>query len=834
MRPRLARRPDRSHFRLSRLEVLEDRRLLAVAVHEFPIPGAITGPVDIASGPDGNLWFTDWKVGKIGMINPTTHAVNEFPIPTANSVPEGITAGPDGNLWFAESDILGQVGRIGMINPTTHAIAEFPVPTLGGFPEFITSGPDGNLWFSELFANNIGMIDPTTHAIKEFPVKTAGSDPEGITAGSDGNLWFTERQGNIGMINPTSHVVTEFHVTQNGLGLPGGITAGPDGNIWFTGGGAIGNTIGMINPTTHAVSEFPAVGGNDSLTGITSGPDGNLWFTIINNNGDRIGMINPTTHAVNSFPIPTIGALGRGITTGPDANIWFTEGVGKIGQAVLNAPPPVNADLALSGNAPGSVTLGANVTYTLTIANAGPSGATGVTLTDTLSAGVTFVSATGGVTPVNGVLTFNLGSLAAGAPSVSKTIIVKSTATGVLKNTASLSANEVDSTPADNAITQNTTVKAAVVASDLALSGSAPGSVTVGDNLTYTLTIVNAGPSGATGVTLTDTLPAGVTFVSATGGVTPVNGVLTFNIGSLAAGAPGVTKTIVVRPTATGTLENSASVNANESDSTPGDNALTRNTTVNAAVVAADLALSGTAPSSVTLGKNVTYTLTVANGGPAGATGVKLIDTLPAGVTFVSATGGITPVNGVLMFNLGNLAANAPAVTKTIVVRTTATGALENSASVSANETDSTMNDNALTQNTTVRSPVTEGDGPIVVKLERFGIHFQPTVIVLTFNEPLDAAHAQDTRSYRIIGPCGQTIEIDSAVYDPARNTVTLRPHRHLNIHQRFHLTVVGTGPHGLTDTSGCLLDGARTGRPGSNYRAILDLSVITWPDDDR
>ena len=114
---------------------------------------------------------------------------------------------------------------------------------------------------------------------------------------------------------------------------------------------------------------------------------------------------------------------------------------------------------------------------------------------------------------------------------------------------------------------------------DLALSGAAPSSVTVGNNVTDTLTVTNNGTAAGTGVTLTDTLPSGVTFVSATGGVTPVDGVLTFALGSLAAGA-GTTVTIVVKPTAAGTLTNRATVSMNQLDPTPADNSLSQMTTV--------------------------------------------------------------------------------------------------------------------------------------------------------------------------------------------------------------------------------------------------------------
>src|SRR5260370_11230068 len=64
------------------------------------------GPESIATGPDGNLWFTEFWANRIGRMTPSG-ALPEFPIPTPQSAPRGIVAGPDGNVWFVESASLG-------------------------------------------------------------------------------------------------------------------------------------------------------------------------------------------------------------------------------------------------------------------------------------------------------------------------------------------------------------------------------------------------------------------------------------------------------------------------------------------------------------------------------------------------------------------------------------------------------------------------------------------------------------------------------------------------------------------------------------------------------
>jgi uncharacterized repeat protein (TIGR01451 family) len=115
------------------------------------------------------------------------------------------------------------------------------------------------------------------------------------------------------------------------------------------------------------------------------------------------------------------------------------------------------------------------------------------------------------------------------------------------------------------------------------LSSSPPaGPVGLGINLTYTADVLNQGPKDATGVIFTDTLPNNVNFVSATttqGSCVQSHGIVSCNIGSLAS-AFDATASIIVTPTATGTIANSMNVTANETDLVPANNTATQTNTV--------------------------------------------------------------------------------------------------------------------------------------------------------------------------------------------------------------------------------------------------------------
>src|SRR5262249_770545 len=129
---------------------------------------------------------------------------------------------------------------------------------------------------------------------------------------------------------------------------------------------------------------------------------------------------------------------------------------------------------------------------------------------------------------------------------------------GSAVNTANITGTTSDPNPDDN--TASATVSVLPPSADLVLSMSGvPNPVVTGNSLTYSLMISNAGPATAIGVSLTNTLPPGVAFVSASpAGYTVSGRVVSFpNLGTVGAGAT-VSATVVARPTASGTITNTA------------------------------------------------------------------------------------------------------------------------------------------------------------------------------------------------------------------------------------------------------------------------------------
>ena len=330
-----------------------------------------------------------------------------------------------------------------------------------------------------------------------------------------------------------------------------------------------------------------------------------------------------------------------------------------------------------------TVVPGELLTYTLTIANAGNQGATGVAIADALPDHTVFVDASDSgneLTPGSGIVAWPELALAT-VDSVTRTLtiqVVSPVSSGVeaIANIATVTddrANGPDLDASDNTYTHTTALEAAP---DLVIGKVADAVVAVaGGTVTYTITIWNVGNQGATGVSVTDVLPDHTSFVSASGGGTEIapGGIVTWPTFSLD-GEQTVTHSLTIQvddpvPSGVDFLTNTCGVaddGTNGPDLRPDDNAFVVTTTLDAApdlVVTKSTEVTTTVPGDV-----VTYTIVISNVGNQGTREVTLTDILPDHTTFHAASdGGGESEPGTVTWPASDLAAGEY-VTRTLAI----------------------------------------------------------------------------------------------------------------------------------------------------------------------
>jgi len=421
-----------------------------------------------------------------------------------------------------------------------------------------------------------------------------------------------------------------------------------------------------------------------------------------------VGTLGPTGQA--TITIET--RIGTNVTPGTATNTaTVSTATPDPNSANNSAQAPVTigtaADLAVAKTAAKNPAVaGTGQTFTITVTNNGPSDAQGVTLSDPAVTGLTARSAgatQGTCTVTGGAVACTLGTItAAGQVRVTVDGGVDADRTTALTNTATASSTTTDPNPANN--TGSVTVPV-LASADLALTKSAsPGTIVFGQPVTYTLTTRNNGPSQAVGATITDPLPAGLTFASSPSGCTVAASTVTCPVGTLAPGASNtVTFTASTPAGGSGDVSNTATVTATTPDPNPANNSATAASTSQAQ---ADLSLTKTASASPVAGGQISYTLTARNNGPSNATGVVITDTIPAGVSVVSAGGtGITCTTaaGITTCPVGALA-NGQSAVVTIVgnLAPGLTGSSTNTASVTSAVTDPSPGNNSASSTSTI------------------------------------------------------------------------------------------------------------------------------------
>jgi uncharacterized repeat protein (TIGR01451 family) len=412
------------------------------------------------------------------------------------------------------------------------------------------------------------------------------------------------------------------------------------------------------------------------------------------------------------------------------------------------------ADVSLTLHAPTVVYVRDPLTYTISVRNAGPDDATDVVVTDTLPLSTTYQGGSAGCEAVGRAVTCTVGGLPVAAQETVTLVVSPDVDDMSITNKAAVSAREADPDPDNNtgSVTRSVRPQADVVVR----AWDTPDPVVVNQPLTYTVVVSNAGPSVATGVTLTSALPVSVTlgWVTTTQGIGVVEtqNFASLQLGTLAQGA-SLTVTMGVTPVHDGRVVNAIRTSAVEHDPNIANGSVDVETDI---APAADLGIAlADWPDPVYVGRPLTYTIWITNVGPDVASDVRLTDTLPVSVTSVSAEanqgGGCRRISGVLgnfvKCQWDTMPVSGTAIV-TVSVRPWASGVLTNRVAVSAQEEDPQGLNNAAEEATTVQN--LEADVGVSVSSSRDAVRVGERLtytVVVTNAGPFPAMGVQLTHT---------------------------------------------------------------------------------------
>ncbi|MFL6333706.1 MAG: hypothetical protein ACJ754_10390 [Pyrinomonadaceae bacterium] len=688
---------------------------------------------------DGMLFYVindpSGQNGAVYRFNPNTPAVapvllgNIGPSTSGGNVLSGfrMAFNQAGTLYYMSGGGGADNDRLYTINQTTGQAT--PGPNITG------TGNGGDMAFSgatlyivnqnrQLYSATVAGGAATSIGTITFP---GGATPGTIGVGVDGSrilITTTTTAANLYAITLPSLAASLVGALSGGTTATGDLSTivvpQPDISVTKTDGLTnvyqgllVTYTVVVKNNGTYTVAANLVDTVPASLTGVTwtcaasagstcdtASGSGNAIST-----GATLAASGTATYTVKGTVNVSSGSIANTAAASLDAT-WLTESNAANNSATDTDTVVAAADLSITKTTAGTFAVGSNATYTLTVTNGGPQSAAGtITVSDTLPAGLSYVSATGtGWTCSNAsgtVTCTRAGPVTSGTtlPAIALTVAVGAAAAPSVVNTASVASSttfDPDSSDNSSSVTSPVTVP-----TDLTIAKSHAGNFTRGTTGTYSLTVSNAGGAATSGtVTVSDTLPAGLSYSSATGtGWTCGAAGQTITCtrsDALAAGAsyPAIAVVVNVLQTAGSSLTNTAAASGGGQTNTANDSASDPTTVVSSS----DLSLSKTVnnPSPIQ-GQNVTFTITLTNSGPSNATNVVVTDALPAGLAFVSSTPGAgTYTSGTGAWSVASLASGASA-TLQLVALVNNTGTITNTAEVTASDQpdpDSTPNNN--------------------------------------------------------------------------------------------------------------------------------------------
>ena len=367
----------------------------------------------------------------------------------------------------------------------------------------------------------------------------------------------------------------------------------------------------------------------------------------------------------------SVSLTAKGIQTGDQVVSYRVASAEGLSASTTTTTEVIPGGLELTKTGPATAAIGSQVTYNIEVLSTGTGANTQVRLVDTVPTGMSFVSSDPASTRVGNQVTFALGTLNPDERSTVE-IVLRADQTGDWTNQATVTSAEGATDSAEATTT--------VVQPVLALTKSGPATALLNANFDYTITVTNNGDGAATGATVVDTLPAGLTYVSSDPAAGAASGsTVTWNVGDLAPDA-SETVTLTVRGTTGGAKVNVATASSGGNSFQPEARATTT-------ILVPDITVEKTGRPAMFVGNQVTYTLTANNSGDAALTGVTITDTIPTGMSYVTSSpaGTVSDDGAQVTWSVGSLAVGAE-TSVTVTLQGDQVGTVTNTAGASATE----------------------------------------------------------------------------------------------------------------------------------------------------
>ncbi len=337
---------------------------------------------------------------------------------------------------------------------------------------------------------------------------------------------------------------------------------------------------------TDTIPPGTSVQGSSASQGGCSMNGGNLTCSL----GSLANGANAWVMVDLQFDSTPVGAVTNTANVyGMQPDPLITNNDGNFVVNVLETPGgEEEADLGLTKSGPSTVIVGNPLGYSLDYVNNGPANATSVQVVDNFPSGFDFDSATsdqGSCGFSGSSLTCDLGTLMPGQGGLIQIAGTFNGSAGTLTNTASITGALFDPNSSNNTSTAETEAsEPAPLEADLGVTKTdLQDPVETDGPIDYTVTITNNGPAAATGVNVTDTMSAGtITGAFASGGSCSGAGTSTLQCTypSIASGAIMEISITANAPTSPGTVTNTVTIQADQTDPAMANNTATETTMV--------------------------------------------------------------------------------------------------------------------------------------------------------------------------------------------------------------------------------------------------------------